>query len=105
MVDLDQCTPLGSAVQGMCEKLQKRLIRLARSHGGPAMAQALPEVEVLFADEDDPVVSRLGAKGGEIGLVGVAAAVSNAIFHATGHRIRSTPMTPDKVMRPGDTPL
>lgn len=58
------------------------------------------DIEVLFADEDDRVVSSLGAKGvGEIGLVGVSAAVSNAIYHATGKRIRSTPITPDKVMR------
>ncbi|RZL01397.1 MAG: xanthine dehydrogenase family protein molybdopterin-binding subunit [Rubrivivax sp.] len=59
-------------------------------------------IEVHFVEEDDRIVSRLGAKGvGEIGIVGVAAAVSNAIFHATGRRVRSTPMTPDKVMRPG----
>lgn len=59
----------------------------------------VPEVEVLFVEEDDRVVSSMGAKGvGEIGIVGVAAAVSNAIFHATGRRLRSTPMTPDKVM-------
>jgi len=58
------------------------------------------DIEVLFADEDDRVVSSLGAKGvGEIGLVGVSAAISNAIYHATGKRIRSTPITPDKVMR------
>lgn len=57
------------------------------------------DIDVVFVDEHDPVVSRLGAKGvGEIGLVGVAAAISNAIFHATGRRLRSTPMTPDKVM-------
>ena len=37
---------------------------------------------------------------GEIGLVGVAAAISNAIYHATGRRVRTTPMTPDKVMAP-----
>ena len=56
-------------------------------------------IDVIFVDEDDRIVSRLGAKGvGEIGMVGVAAAVCNAIFHATGRRIRSTPMTPDKVM-------
>lgn len=60
------------------------------------------DIEVIFADEDDRIVSRLGAKGvGEIGQVGVAAAVANAIFHATGRRIRSTPMTPDKVMMGG----
>lgn len=59
----------------------------------------VPEVDVIFMEEDDRVVSRFGAKGvGEIGIVGVAAAISNAIFHATGKRIRSTPMTPDKVM-------
>lgn len=58
------------------------------------------DVDVVFVDEDDRVVSSLGAKGvGEIGLVGVSAAISNAIFHATGKRIRSTPITPDKVMR------
>lgn len=57
------------------------------------------DIEVIFAQEEDHIVSRLGAKGvGEIGIVGVAAAVSNAIFHATGRRLRSTPMTPDKVL-------
>ncbi len=60
-----------------------------------------PPIDVIFVQEDDRIVSRLGAKGvGEIGIVGVAAAVCNAIFHATGRRVRSTPMTPDKVMRP-----
>lgn len=58
-------------------------------------------IDVIFVQEDDRIVSRLGAKGvGEIGIVGVAAAISNAIYHATGRRLRSTPMTPDKVMRP-----
>ena len=62
------------------------------------------DIDVIFVDEHDDVVSSLGAKGvGEIGIVGVAAAVSNAIFHATGRRVRSTPMTPDKVMRPEGT--
>lgn len=57
------------------------------------------DIEVIFADEDDRVVSSLGAKGvGEIGLVGVSAAISNAIYHATGRRLRSTPITPDRVM-------
>jgi xanthine dehydrogenase YagR molybdenum-binding subunit len=59
------------------------------------------DIDVLFVHEDDRIVSRIGAKGvGEIGQVGVAAAISNAIYHATGHRVRSTPMTPDKVMKP-----
>jgi xanthine dehydrogenase YagR molybdenum-binding subunit len=60
----------------------------------------IEDIEVIFVEQHDPIVSRLGAKGvGEIGIVGVAAAVCNAIFHATGRRVRSTPMTPDKVMR------
>jgi xanthine dehydrogenase YagR molybdenum-binding subunit len=58
------------------------------------------DIDVIFVKEDDRIVSRIGAKGvGEIGQVGVAAAVCNAIYHATGQRVRSTPMTPDKVMR------
>jgi xanthine dehydrogenase YagR molybdenum-binding subunit len=58
------------------------------------------DIQVIFADEEDRIVSKqLGAKGvGEIGIVGVAAAVSNAIFHATGKRLRSTPITPDKIL-------
>jgi len=57
-------------------------------------------IDVIFVDEDDRIVSRLGAKGvGEIGIVGVSAAVCNAIYHATGRRVYSTPITPDKVMR------
>lgn len=60
------------------------------------------DIDVIFVQEDDRIVSRLGAKGvGEIGIVGVAAAISNAIYHATGKRVRSTPMTPDKVMSDG----
>ena len=58
------------------------------------------DIQVIFADEEDRIVSKqLGAKGvGEIGIVGVAAAVSNAIFHATGKRLRTTPITPDKLL-------
>jgi xanthine dehydrogenase YagR molybdenum-binding subunit len=59
-------------------------------------------LDVSFVPEDDRIVSRLGAKGvGEIGALGVAAAISNAVWHATGFRIRTLPMTPDKVMAPG----
>jgi xanthine dehydrogenase YagR molybdenum-binding subunit len=58
------------------------------------------DIDVIFVEEDDRIVSKqLGAKGvGEIGIVGVAAAVSNAIFHATGTRLRTTPMTPAKLL-------
>ena len=56
-------------------------------------------IEVIFVDEPDPEVNPLGVKGlGEIGIVGTAAAIANAIFHATGKRIRSLPITIDKLL-------
>jgi xanthine dehydrogenase YagR molybdenum-binding subunit len=57
------------------------------------------EIDVLFVEENDSIVNPLGAKGlGEIGIVGVAAAISNAVFHATGKRIRDLPITLDKLL-------
>ncbi len=59
----------------------------------------IPEVEVIFVEEEDSVVNDLGSKGvGEIGIVGVAAAVANAIYHATGKRVRDLPITLDKLL-------
>ncbi|MBB4513922.1 xanthine dehydrogenase family protein molybdopterin-binding subunit [Paraburkholderia fungorum] len=59
----------------------------------------IDRIEVVFVDESDNVVNPLGAKGvGEIGVVGVAAAIANAIWHATGKRIRDLPITLDKVI-------
>jgi len=58
------------------------------------------KVDVSWIDEDDPHVNPLGIKGiGEIGIVGAAAAVGNAYFHATGLRVRDLPITPDKYFR------
>ena len=49
----------------------------------------LDDIEVIFVEEPDAEVTPLGVKGlGEIGVVGTAAAVANAIFHATGKRVR-----------------
>ena len=57
------------------------------------------DIDVIFVEEHDDVVNPIGAKGlGEIGVVGVAAAIANAVFHATGKRIRELPITLDKVM-------
>jgi len=57
------------------------------------------DIEVIFVDEPDPEVTPLGVKGlGEIGIVGTAAAVANAIFHATGRRVRELPVTLDKLL-------
>lgn len=59
----------------------------------------MPAIDVLFVDEHDDIVNPLGVKGlGELGVVGVAAAMSNAVFHATGKRVRELPITLDKVL-------
>jgi xanthine dehydrogenase YagR molybdenum-binding subunit len=66
----------------------------------PVNADA-PDVTVDFVEVHDDVVGPLGAKGvGEIGQVGVAAAIANAVFSATGRRIRDLPMAPELVMDP-----
>jgi xanthine dehydrogenase YagR molybdenum-binding subunit len=57
------------------------------------------DIDVIFVDEQDTIVNPLGIKGlGEIGIVGVAAAIANAVYHATGKRVRKLPITLDKVM-------
>jgi xanthine dehydrogenase YagR molybdenum-binding subunit len=55
-------------------------------------------IDVIFVDEHEPELP-LGIKGvGEIGIVGTAAAIANAIYHATGNRVRSLPITIDKLL-------
>jgi xanthine dehydrogenase YagR molybdenum-binding subunit len=59
----------------------------------------VPEIDVYFINKPDPHISPIGARGaGEIGIVGVAAAVANAVFNATGKRLRDLPLTPDKLL-------
>jgi xanthine dehydrogenase YagR molybdenum-binding subunit len=56
------------------------------------------EIEIDWVDETDDLVNPLGIKGiGEIGIVGAAAAVANAVWHATGTRQRELPLTPDRI--------
>jgi xanthine dehydrogenase YagR molybdenum-binding subunit len=58
------------------------------------------DIKVIFVDEPDDTGNPLGIKGlGEIGIVGVAAAIANAIYHATGKRVRDLPITLDKLQR------
>ena len=55
---------------------------------------------MILVEEEDHEINPLGVKGvGEIGIVGTAAAVANAIYHATGSRVRDLPITLDKLMR------
>ena len=64
----------------------------------PVHADA-PAVEVAFVNQPDPHVNALGTKGiGEIAIIGVAPAIANAVFNATGKRIRELPITPDKLI-------
>jgi xanthine dehydrogenase YagR molybdenum-binding subunit len=59
----------------------------------------VPNLDAFYVEEHDPHVNPLGAKGlAELSLVGVAAAVANAVYHATGRRIRDLPITPDKLL-------
>lgn len=65
----------------------------------PANAD-VPDIDVIFVDEHDDKANPLGVKGlGEIGIVGTAAAIANAVFHATGKRVRELPITIDKLRR------
>jgi xanthine dehydrogenase YagR molybdenum-binding subunit len=57
------------------------------------------DIDVIFVEERDDIINPLGIKGvGEIGIVGVAAAIANAIYHATGKRVRDLPITLDKIL-------
>ncbi len=59
----------------------------------------VPHIDVLFVNKPDLIVNPIGAKGiGEVTMVGFASAVANAVFHATGKRIRELPITPDKLI-------
>jgi xanthine dehydrogenase YagR molybdenum-binding subunit len=56
-------------------------------------------IDAIFVDEDDRVVNPIGVKGlGEIGITGVAAAIANAVYNATGKRVRELPITLDKLL-------
>ncbi|MDO0924696.1 xanthine dehydrogenase family protein molybdopterin-binding subunit [Streptomyces sp. TG1A-8] len=68
------------------------------SYHVPAHAD-VPDVEAVWIDEDDPHLNPMGSKGiGEIGIVGTAAAIGNAVHHATGTRFRELPLTPDRIL-------
>jgi xanthine dehydrogenase YagR molybdenum-binding subunit len=65
----------------------------------PLATDVPPDFTVEFLDIPDPNMAANGARGlGEIGIVGTPAAIANAIYHATGKRIRDLPITPDKLV-------
>jgi xanthine dehydrogenase YagR molybdenum-binding subunit len=65
----------------------------------PVNADLPTNIEVIFIDKPDTYLDPIGAKGlGEIGIVGFSAAIANAVYHATGKRVRELPITPDKLL-------
>ncbi|MEW6149813.1 MAG: xanthine dehydrogenase family protein molybdopterin-binding subunit [Pseudomonadota bacterium] len=101
-----QCT--GGMVGGIGMALMERTVLDARD-GRPVNAHMadylmpvnldIPQIEAHFVDEADPHVNELGVKGlGEIALVGIAPAIANAVFHATGKRVRTLPIRIEDVL-------
>ncbi len=92
---------IGMALQEQAQ-MDKRLGRwvnnnLAEYHV-PVNAD-VAELDAIWVDEHDSHINPLGAKGiGEIGITGAAAAIANAVFHATGKRVRDLPITLDKLL-------
>ena len=77
------------------------MLRQAAAGWPSAVSADVGSIEATWIDEDDPHVNPMGAKGlGEVGIVGTAAAIANAVYHATGIRVRDLPITPDKVLLP-----
>jgi xanthine dehydrogenase YagR molybdenum-binding subunit len=99
---------LGGMVWGIGLALLEQTVRDARD--GRVVTRELqdyhlpvnsdvPALDVILVPEDDPHVSQVGAKGlGEIGITGMGAAIGNAIFHATGKRVRELPITLDRLL-------
>ena len=64
----------------------------------PANAD-VPQIDAVFIDEPDPIINPIGARGiGELGAIGVGAAIANAVFHATGVRVRELPVRSEQLM-------
>ena len=59
----------------------------------------MPKLDIDFIDEPDFAFNPIGCRGvGELGNPGTAAAIANAVYNATGKRVRALPITPDKLM-------
>ena len=80
------------------EKLGRIMTRDLADYHLPTHAD-VPSIEAYLVEEEDLHVDPAGVKGiGEIGITGTAAAIANAVFNATGKRVRSLPITPDKLL-------
>jgi xanthine dehydrogenase YagR molybdenum-binding subunit len=99
---------IGGIVFGIGAALLEELT-YDREHGQPVNADLagylvpvhadVPEIDVSWIGEPDYNFNSVGCRGiGEIGITGVAAAIANAVYHATGVRVRDLPITPDKLI-------
>ena len=100
---------MGGIVFGIGAALMEELT-YDRAHGQPANADLagylvpvhadVPEIDISWIDEPDFNFNSMGCRGvGEIGITGIAAAIANAVYHATGLRVRDLPITPDKLLK------
>jgi xanthine dehydrogenase YagR molybdenum-binding subunit len=85
--------------EGVIDHAFGRIMNHSLAEYHVAVNADIHDIDVIFVEEQDDIVNPLGVKGlGEIGVVGVAAAIANAVFHATGKRIRELPITLDKLI-------
>jgi len=76
-----------------------RIMNASLQHYHVPVNADIHSIETIFVEEDDTIVNPLGVKGmGELGMVGIPAAIANAVYHATGKRIRDLPITPEKLL-------
>jgi xanthine dehydrogenase YagR molybdenum-binding subunit len=98
---------IGGTVQGIGTAMFEEIVsdagsgRIANATFGDYLVPVnadVPDMDVVFVGEPDGI-NPIGAKGvGEVGYVGIPAAIANAVYHATGTRIRSLPITIDKLL-------
>ncbi len=92
---------LGMALEeeGMMDRRDGRVVNANLAEYHVPINADVHEIDVIFVEEKDVIVNPLGAKGlGEIGMVGTAAAIANAVYNATGKRVRELPITLDKLI-------
>ena len=85
--------------EGMVDKNFGRIMNANLAEYHIPVNADIKDIEIIFVEEDDEIVNPLGAKGvGELGMVGVASAISNAVYNATGKRIRELPIKLDHLL-------
>ncbi|MGJ7492450.1 xanthine dehydrogenase family protein molybdopterin-binding subunit [Variovorax sp. ZT4R33] len=76
-----------------------RIMTASLQHYHVPVNADIHSIETIFVEEEDTIVNPLGVKGmGELGMVGIPAAIANAVYHATGKRVRDLPITPEKLL-------